>query len=102
MTLKCADGHQQPVQLWCLPFPPTDGAEIRLLVVCREVPTAISQPAAAGATDRLQLLAQLAGAVSHEIYNPLNAVLLHADILEEELGKQTEPTVSSSCTHSRS
>ena len=87
LTLKCADGHQQPVQLWCLPLPPTDGAEIRLLVVCREVPTAISQPAAAGATDRLQLLAQLAGAVSHEIYNPLNAVLLHADILEEELGQ---------------
>jgi signal transduction histidine kinase len=35
--------------------------------------------------ERLRLLGQLAGAMSHEIHNPLNAILLHADILEEEL-----------------
>jgi PAS domain S-box-containing protein len=87
LTLKCADGSQQPVQLWCLPLPHTDSAEARVLVVCRDVTTATPQPTAVGATERIRLLAQLAGAVSHEIYNPLNAVLLHADILEEELGQ---------------
>ena len=87
LRLKCADGSQQPVRLWCLPLPCTANAAARVLAIFRAVPTATSQPAAVGTTDRLQLLAQLAAVVSHEIYNPLNAVLLHADILEEELGQ---------------
>jgi two-component system sensor histidine kinase HydH len=43
------------------------------------------------AQDRLQgheqwhTLSQLAGAVSHELHNPLTTIFLHADILEEEL-----------------
>jgi signal transduction histidine kinase len=58
-----------------------------VLSVLREVSTAALRPAEAHAKDRLLLLAQLSGLVSHEIYNPLNAILLHADILEEELSQ---------------
>jgi PAS domain S-box-containing protein len=87
LMLKCADGSHRSVVLWCLPLPSTDGVETRVLMVLREAAPAVSQPAAPHAQDRLRTLAQLAGAVSHEIYNPLNAVLLHADILEEELSQ---------------
>jgi signal transduction histidine kinase len=66
-------------------MPKTDGTETQVLAVLREVSTAALSPVQAHAQDRLLLLAQLAGVVSHEIYNPLNAILLHADILEEEL-----------------
>jgi signal transduction histidine kinase len=87
LTLKCADGSHRAVVLWCLPLPSTDGDETRVLMVLREAATAVLPPAAAQAQNRLRTLAQLAGVVSHEIYNPLNAVLLHADILEEELSQ---------------
>jgi signal transduction histidine kinase len=35
--------------------------------------------------ERLLLLAQLASAISHDLYNPLNAISLHIDVLDEEL-----------------
>jgi PAS domain S-box-containing protein len=87
LTLKCANGNHRSVMLWGIPLPQTDGTAPWLLAVLREVSTAALPPAAAHAQDRLLLLAQLAGVVSHEIYNPLNAILLHADILEEELSQ---------------
>ena len=87
LTLKCANGSHQPVMLWCIPIPSTEDTKTQVLAVLREVTTATSRPAEAHAKDRLLLLAQLAGLVSHEIHNPLNAVLLHVDILEEELSQ---------------
>jgi PAS domain S-box-containing protein len=87
LTLKCANGNHRPVTLWCIPLPSAEGTETRVLSVLREASTTARQPAEAHAKDRLLLLAQLAGLVSHEIYNPLNAILLHADILEEELSQ---------------
>jgi signal transduction histidine kinase len=35
--------------------------------------------------ERVEPLAQLAGSVAHAIHNPLTSILLHADILEEDL-----------------
>jgi nitrogen-specific signal transduction histidine kinase len=70
-----------------MPTPTTDGTDTQVLVVLRDVSTVALPPAVAHAQDRLLLLAQLASSVSHEIYNPLNAILLHADILEEELSQ---------------
>jgi signal transduction histidine kinase len=40
--------------------------------------------------ERLNLLAHLAGSVSHAIQSPLTTILLHADILEEELRQLQE------------
>jgi two-component system sensor histidine kinase HydH len=37
--------------------------------------------------ERLSIMAQLAEFVAHAVHNPLTAILLHADILEEELGR---------------
>jgi signal transduction histidine kinase len=36
-------------------------------------------------SERLNILGRLAGAVSHEIRNPLAAIFLHADVLDDEL-----------------
>jgi PAS domain S-box-containing protein len=85
LSLKCADGSHRAVALWCLPLPAMEGTEVQVLTVLREVTAA--SPAPAGTSDRLQLLGRLAAVVSHEIHNPLNAILLHADILEEELNE---------------
>jgi signal transduction histidine kinase len=38
-------------------------------------------------SERLHRLGRLAGAISHEICNPLNALFLHTDILEEEVSQ---------------
>jgi signal transduction histidine kinase len=40
-------------------------------------------------SERLNILGRLAGAVSHEIRNPLAAIFLHADVLEDELKLST-------------
>ena len=40
-------------------------------------------------SQRLNVLGRLAGSLSHEIRNPLNAIFLHLDIAEEELRQPT-------------
>lgn len=42
--------------------------------------------------ERLVLLGHMAASMAHEIHNPLNAVFLHADVLEEELRQPTPDT----------
>lgn len=39
--------------------------------------------------ERLALLGHMAARMAHEIHNPLNAVFLHADVLEEEIRQPT-------------
>jgi signal transduction histidine kinase len=73
--------------LWSMQLSSTDGTAAPVLTVLREMTTAPMQSVAAHAQDQLRLLGQVAASVSHEIYNPLNAILLHADILEEELNQ---------------
>ena len=40
-------------------------------------------------SQRLNVLGRLAGALSHEIRNPINAIFLHLDVAEEELRQPT-------------
>jgi signal transduction histidine kinase len=53
-----------------------------------------SDPGVSGAdalhTQRLALLGRLAGFLSHELRNPLNAIFLHLDVVEEEV-RQAPP-----------
>src|SRR5262245_16122668 len=37
------------------------------------------------AYEQLHVIAELAGSVAHALHNPLTSILLHADILQEEL-----------------
>lgn len=56
-------------------------------MVIRELPQPEPVPERRNPQEQLRLLGQLASSLSHEIHNPLNAMLLHADVLEEELSQ---------------
>lgn len=87
LQIHRADGGGQPVVVWCLPLRREDSAETRIIVVMREVQDAEPHSESSYARERLHLLGQIAGVVFHEIQNPLNAISLHTDILEEELAQ---------------
>ena len=87
LTLQRADGQSQPVVLWCLPLSSPDHSAAQILVVLRALVQPQPMTESFGTREQLQLLGQLASSVSHEIHNPLNAMLLHAEVLEEELSQ---------------
>jgi PAS domain S-box-containing protein len=85
LQLRTADDRHLPVEVQCAPLRSRGCSQTRMVLVIREV--------AAWQTWRPQdsrhlLLGQLAEAVSHEIRNPMNAIFLHADIVEEEVREQ--------------
>jgi PAS domain S-box-containing protein len=86
LHLRTADGRRLPVEVQCAPLRALDCSETRLVLVIREV--APLQGWRHQAT-RVSLLGRLAGALSHEIRNPMNAIFLHADILEDEVRQPT-------------
>jgi signal transduction histidine kinase len=85
LALRRAEGGEQPVAVWCLPLHRTDTSATRILVAMRVVSLAVPSSASPNVGEWLSCLGQLAGSVSHEIQNPLNAIALHTEILEEEL-----------------
>jgi PAS domain S-box-containing protein len=86
LHLRTADGRRLPVDVQCAPLRSLDCSETRLLLVIREV---APLQAWSHSQARLPLLGRLAGTLSHEIRNPMNAVFLHTDIIEEELRQPT-------------
>jgi signal transduction histidine kinase len=48
-------------------------------------------PDTTGLDERLQMLGRLASTLAHEIRNPLGAICLHVDLLEEEIQCETLP-----------
>jgi PAS domain S-box-containing protein len=87
LTLQRANGQSQPVVLWCLPLSSPDDSAAQILVMIRALVQPEPVTESVDTREQLQLLGQLASSVSHEIHNPLNAILLHADVLEEELSQ---------------
>jgi PAS domain S-box-containing protein len=89
--LRTADGRRLPVDVQCAPLRTAEGRATQILLVIRQVaPSHAWQPHDA----RLPLMGRLAGSVSHEIRNPMNAIFLHTDLVEEEVRQPTpgDPT----------
>jgi PAS domain S-box-containing protein len=86
LHLRTADGRRLPVEVHCAPLRSPDSSETQVVLVVRE-----AAPLQAWGRDqgRLPLLGRLAGSLSHEIRNPMNAIFLHTDIIEEEVRQPT-------------
>jgi PAS domain S-box-containing protein len=82
LQLRTADDRHLPVEVQCAPLRWLGCSQTRMVLVIREV---AAWQAWQPQDSRHLLLGQLAEAVSHEIRNPMNAIFLHADIVEEEV-----------------
>jgi PAS domain S-box-containing protein len=86
LRLRRQDGTLVHMHVQCSPVLHLHGIEGRVVVVMREV--ALLE-ARLRRDARLIMLGRLAGTLAHEIRNPLNAVFLQVDILDEELRQPT-------------
>jgi PAS domain S-box-containing protein len=86
LQLKKANGGLLPVEVQCSPLRSLHCSEPEVVVVMREV-IPVQPPQRPDA--RQSHLGRLAGSLTHEIRNPLNAISLHIDIVEEELRRPT-------------
>jgi PAS domain S-box-containing protein len=82
VQLRTADGRHLPVDVQCAPLRSLGCSKTRMVLVIREV---ASWHRWRHQDSRQILLGQLARTLSHEIRNPMNAIFLHADIVEEEV-----------------
>jgi two-component system sensor histidine kinase AtoS len=89
LVLLCADGRRVPVDVRCSPLRHLGGAPGHVVVVMRDLSDLETLQNRLLQSERLNILGRLAGAVSHEIRNPLAAIFLHADVLEDELKHPT-------------
>jgi signal transduction histidine kinase len=96
LHLWTAGGRRLPVEVQCAPLRSLDCSETRLVLVIREV-APLQAWSYSQAT--LPVLGRLAGILLHEIRNPMNAIFLHTDIVEEEI---RQPTLTDSTQVMRS
>jgi signal transduction histidine kinase len=85
LVLVRADGLRIPVGVRCFPLRHLDHTAGRVVVVLRDLSELEALHNQLLQSERLSMLGRLAGAVSHEIRNPLTAIFLQVDILEDEL-----------------
>jgi len=71
-----------------------DGPDPRVLFVFRDLTEIRHIRSRLLETEKLGAMAKIAGSVAHEIRNPLNALFLNADLLEDELSEGGEPPES--------
>ena len=86
LHLRCADGRLVPVTVQCSPQRYLGQNDCQVVIAFRELAPFQER---LQRDDHLHMLGRLASSLSHEIRNPLNAIFLHADILEEELQQPT-------------
>lgn len=82
VDLRSASGRTFPVRI---AGARADGADPRVLFVFRDLTEIRHIRSRLLETEKLGAMAKIAGSVAHEIRNPLNALFLNADLLEEEL-----------------
>jgi len=85
LVLRHAHGHRLPVDVRCSPLRHLGGTQGRVVVVMRDVSDLETLQDRLLQSERLSILGRLAGAMSHEMRNPLTAIFLQADILEDEV-----------------
>lgn len=85
LRLRRADGRQVPVYMQCFPLHPLGERTAGVVVTLRDLSALETLQNCLLRSERLRLLGRLAGFVSHDICNPLNALFLHTDILEGEI-----------------
>ncbi len=71
-----------------------DGPDPRILFVFRDLTEIRHIRSRLLETEKLDAMAKIAGSVAHEIRNPLNALFLNADLLEDELAENGEASES--------
>jgi two-component system sensor histidine kinase AtoS len=86
LHLRHADGQLVPVVVQCSPQRHLGQTASQAVVVFRELEFLQKH---LRRNEHLHMLGRLAGSLSHEIRNPLNAAFLHVDVLEEELQQLT-------------
>jgi len=82
--LRAANGRTFPVRLAAAR---ADGPDPRILIVFRDLTEIRHIRSRLLETEKLGAMAKVAASVAHEIRNPLNALFLNADLLEEELSE---------------
>jgi len=82
MDLRGVSGRTFPVRI---AGARADGPDPRFLVVFRDLTEIRHIRSRLLETEKLGAMAKVAGSVAHEIRNPLNALFLNTDLLEEEL-----------------
>jgi two-component system sensor histidine kinase HydH len=85
LRLVRADGQRLPIGVRCFPLRHLDPTAGRVVVVLRDLSEMEALHHQLLQSERLGMLGRIAGAVSHEIRNPLTAIFLQTDILEDEL-----------------
>ena len=90
LILIRADQQRIPVGVRCFLLRYVGASAGYVVVVLRDLSALETLQNQLLQNERLSILGRLAGAVSHEIRNPLTAIFLQADILEDELD-QAEP-----------
>src|SRR5262245_22036710 len=86
LHLRTADGRRLRVEVQIAPLRSLDCSDMHLVLVIREV---VPLQGWSHSQARLPILGRLAGTLSHEIRNPMNAIFLHTDIVEEEMRQLT-------------
>jgi two-component system sensor histidine kinase HydH len=85
LALVRADGQRLPLGVRCFPLRHIGPTAGRIVVVLRDLSEMEALHHQLLQSERLGMLGRLAGAVSHEIRNPLTAIFLQTDILEDEI-----------------
>jgi PAS domain S-box-containing protein len=86
LHLRHADGRLVPVTVQCCPQRYLNQSACQVVVAFRELEPLQKR---LRREEHLQMLGRLASALAHELRNPLSAIALHADILDEELRQPT-------------
>jgi PAS domain S-box-containing protein len=81
LHLRRRDGQRVPVSVQCSPQRHLGRNECQIVVTFRELEPLQER---LRRDEHLAMLGRLASALSHEIRNPLNAIFLHVEVLEEE------------------